>query len=383
MRSWILIASYQLRDIWQRWLETPAAVLARLVVAISLSIALLLLHAAFTLMALSLEERIERLGVNTIIVRATYGSDDAESARAPLGDLLLPLRHEGQYLFFRAPFARAQLDVGGEAQVLVYEDRYRPSVNEFVGANMTAGTLLAHPELPPGIRLSVDLEEGLQFEAWTVRLPSTLERLTSRDALLLVPGDQQHPLLQRGFREIIYFAADDPDLIPELESLLGPLLRAERFDNFNVQSAGEWLDELRELREQQATGSRFAALFCGGLLVLVFSSISLLEYRQNAFIAALIRSFGIPAWLLSARYFLEATLLCAMAGTAAHLIVRALHVELFSLFGANRRWLNLDEINPYALSDTPELTLALAAGATLSILPIVIASRRQVGRILG
>jgi hypothetical protein len=49
MRSLILIAVYLSKDISKRWLETPGAVLARVLIAVSLCLLFLLMQAGFIL----------------------------------------------------------------------------------------------------------------------------------------------------------------------------------------------------------------------------------------------------------------------------------------------------------------------------------------------
>ena len=89
MKAWTLIAFYLWKDIWSRWLETPGAVLARLLVAILLGGLMLLVQTAFTLAGRSLEARIARLGANTLVITEAVAGEGARPA--PLGELLAPL----------------------------------------------------------------------------------------------------------------------------------------------------------------------------------------------------------------------------------------------------------------------------------------------------
>lgn len=384
MKSWILIASYQWKDILKRWFETPGALFARVLIAAVLSLAMLWLHASFALATRSLEVRVERLGVNTVVVHAHRFPSDT-SAR-PLFEHLLPvLREEGRLFCGQSPYVAAHTETGDEARLLVYSDSQRASLAEILGCTPSRGTILCDRRLPEGLPVGV-VVDGLRVTAETCALPERLARavnLRGAERLVLLPEVVGAPFLRQGFRDIAYFAADDPSKVKDIVASLRQLLAAEGYRSSDVLSAEKWLSELAELRTQQALFRRAAALFFAFLLVLVFGSISVLEYRQNMYIAALIRSFGIPPFVLVLRYLIEALLVVTAGAAIAWGCAIALHSEVFTFVGMETSLVQLETVDPYPLERNRLLLLSLAAGAALSVLPVVVAVRKSVGRILG
>ena len=107
MRSLILIFVYLSKDILKRWLETPGAVFARLLIAISLCLLFLFMQAGFVLTEKAVERKIESFGLNTMILRST-GFSKTE-VRPSLDQLLSSLSELGTYLPFSSLYVNAEL----------------------------------------------------------------------------------------------------------------------------------------------------------------------------------------------------------------------------------------------------------------------------------
>ena len=78
MNSSTLIASYLWKDTWKRWLEQPSSPLARLFVTGLLVLVATVILVTFHLLERSLRERLERFGLNTVLVRETVLGDSKE-----------------------------------------------------------------------------------------------------------------------------------------------------------------------------------------------------------------------------------------------------------------------------------------------------------------
>lgn len=125
-----------------------------------------------------------------------------------------------------------------------------------------------------------------------------------------------------------------------------------------------------------------AGLLGGAAVALVFGSIAILEYRQNRFNVALLQSFGVPGTLLLLRYAAVALLLAAAAILAARGILIVAHGQLFALAGFEPALLDRALLDPY---DWPEIWRQarwLALGAGLGVMPVALAMRAAVGRVL-
>jgi hypothetical protein len=149
-----------------------------------------------------------------------------------------------------------------------------------------------------------------------------------------------------------------------------------------IQSALGLIKELEILKERQKQWRNILAAILGVALSLVYGAIAVLEFRQNQFVSALLRSFGAPRQFLYCRHWLENMLLANIAAIAAIATLATLHQTLFGTLGFPRNVLQLGAINPYL---GPEMLVILCwvnIGAFLSSLPIAVGLRNPVGAIL-
>lgn len=382
MRAWILIASYQLKDISRRWLETPGGVLARLAVATLLCALMFLVTATFMLAAKSIESRILRLGVNTLVVRAPVSPEDLAHGNPPSDRLLAPLTRSGDVLALKALYASAQSEYGDTLAPLAYNDSALPSLAPLLaGTGQADGRYLLSSNLPEGIPVRVYLD-NIELTALTRTMPDSLAALGIGENLLLIPEHSVTDVVGRGHQSIVIFSASQAAEVPAIADAVRAVLLYSGIRNAQLHSAAGWIEELASLRATQVRWQRIVAAACTAVLVLVFGSLAVLEYRQNRYIAALLRSFGTPGWVLLLRYLTEAALLLGLAGFTARLLVTNLHVPLFRLAGFDSAWLDIDRLNPYLLTANPAIPVALVTAALLSVLPVATSLRQPVGKIL-
>ena len=111
------------------------------------------------------------------------------------------------------------------------------------------------------------------------------------------------------------------------------LLEAEGFERYNLTSPVQWVGELKDLREARTRAQAFGGVFVGMLVVLIFGSIAVFEYRQNIFATALFKSFGLSSLHLAARYLVESLLLLGLAFCCAVELGKLIHEFVFVLAG--------------------------------------------------
>lgn len=378
MKAWILTAFYLWKDIWSRWLETPGALLARLAVGCLLAGLMLLAQAALLLTEHSLEIRVARLGAQVIVVTEPVTGD---ADRQPdLGRLLQSVAGRADFVALRQVSIRAQDEFGRDLLVLLYGPDSVPALAPLLAAAPTAAVHIIHPQLPAGIPLRVSLD-GRDYQSQTLTPPAWWPRLGSSQVVALVPESLGTSWLSTGWFEHVLLVERNGDL-PRLAAAVRTLLQLENRSRAQVQSPEALLGELAELRQLQQRAQAGAGLAGGLVVALVFGSIAVLEYRQNRFVAALLRSLGAPGSLLVARYAVEALVIAAAAVLLATWTLRGVHAPLFSLAGFEPALLQLDRIDPY----TPGLVWTqgrwLGLGALLSLLPVAFGLRQPVGKIL-
>jgi hypothetical protein len=384
MKAWILIAFYLWKDIWSRWFESPGGVFSRLLVAFLLALVMLMLHAAFVLSARSLEEKIDRLGVHTLLLTRSVSAQEIESGRLDLQSILAPLALHGELLALKQPGVAAQDDFGQSCAVAAFDDSLLFALAPLLDSLGARDAYLITDELPPAMPVQVEIE-GTGIDAITVAPPAWLASLGSRGRVVLLPETLAEPWLEQGYLEMLLFLgnADAALELPAVSTALRQLLRLEGIQNAQLTSPEALISELAELRSSQRRWLGGFGISGGLVVALVFGSIAILEYRQNRYIVALLRSFGTPRTLLIARYLLEALVIVIVAAMLARSAASYVHGPLFARAGIEPGLLSLTKFNPYEWSNVWRELRGLGLGVLLSILPIVLALRTPVGKVLG
>ncbi len=381
MKAWILIAFYLWKDIWKRWLETPGGLLSRLLVAFLLGLLMLAIHAGFTLSARSIEQKIDRLGVRTLMLSRSVTFTDVESGVSDLATVLSPLRGHGELLAVKQLGVMAEDDAGRSCGVAAYADSMLPALAPALAHLGNRQAYVLTDEIPPAmpVRLEVD---GVVIDAVTASPPGWLAALGA-GRVLLMPESLAEPWLGRGYLELLVFLGNDAAPLPSIAAGLRNLLRLESLRNVQLTSPEELLAQLDELRTAQRRWQGGFGAFGGLAVALVFGSIAILEYRQNRYIVALLRSFGAPPTLLVGRYLLEAAIVVALAAILARGAAVAAHPAVFSRAGIENGLLDLAVLDPYEWHEVWLHLRWLGLGALFSVLPVAFALRTPVGRVLG
>ncbi len=379
MKAWILTAFYLSKDTWSRWLETPGALAARLLVCALLALLLLLAGALLQLGERTLAGRLGRMGGHTLIV--TEAAPAGVDSFRPLGRVLAALGSDHTLLALRQVAVTARDGRGQECLVLAYDEESLPLLAPWFALAPAGENHLFTASIPSGLPVRLELD-GADLSAITLPAPEWLQRFTGGRPALLLPAARAAEWLAAGWFETVRLSANDGADVRRLAAGLRSLLALEERTTAQLQSPEALLDELESLQHLQA-GLRHGAGWIAGLIAaLVFGSIAVLEYRQNRFTLALLRSFGAPAALLLLRYLLEAALLTVAAVLAARGLAGLLHAPLFGLAGFEAALLDRGRFDPYAWSETARGLAWLFIGALAGTLPVAFALRQPVGRVL-
>lgn len=381
MKAWTLISFYLWKDIWSRWVETPGAFLARLLVAVLLAAIMLLVQAAFELAGRSLEHRIERMGARTLVISESVAGESGQVTS--LGTLLTPLFDRAGLVALRQAPVGARDEFGQQVTVLAYGPESLPLLAPALAGGASAGAHLASPGIPPGLTVRVEID-GADYPAITIARPAWLDRAVPSRPVVLFPAETAAPWLENGYFEHALILSDDtePGAIARLADALRTLLYVERRNAAHLQSPEALLGELDDLRAFQVRAQGATGLIGGAVVALLFGSIATLEYRQNRYIVALLRSFGTPSFLLLVRYAIESVLLVAGALLIARTALAGLHAPVFALAGVEAGLLDRHVHDPYEWGRIWGQARWLALGAGLAVAPIALALRLPVGRVL-
>ena len=380
MRSLILIGSYLWKDTWKRWFEQPSSPLARLFVTGLLVLVATVILVIFQLLERSLRERLERFGLNTVLVREAVSSDSKEMIlTGSSADRLAPLSAYGKKLRLHQLFIRGQTEWQNSLIVLSYPPDALNVLAELMSPDTSV--LCLSDSLPEGATVRVNVSH--QSLIAKVRRPQGWLRPLVADDILLVPQGLFSDEERMGFMDTTIFQRnDDAPAVADIVKSIQTLYSAERRSPPQIQSALSLIKELENLKERQKQVRNILAAILGVALSLVYGAIAILEFRQNLFVSALLRSFGAPRQFLYWRHWLENMLLANLAACAAIATVAGLHQALFGSFGFAKLPLTFSANNPYLSTEMLALLAWVNLGAFFSSLPIAAGLRQPVGAIL-
>lgn len=336
---------------------------------------------AFHLLERNLRSRLEAFGVNTIITRQPVSGNDYEALpNLPRPDLLAPLDPHGDKLRVRQFYARASTPWHRDIMALSYGDDALP---------LLAGRLSTRT---PHILLSETMPEntlfpftlGQQSDVAIVRRPDGLLRpLAGQQNALLVPMGWAADTERIGYIETVLFRRTEQ--APSAHHVVAALRNLFAFEQKappQIQSALGMIKELEALQARQVRWRSALAGLLGLAVALVFGAIAVLEFRQNAYVSALLRSFGAPGRALYIRQWIENAALANFAAVSAIVVLACFHAQIFGLFGFPRDLLDLRLANPYLSREMALVLLWVNVGAFLSSLSVAIGLRKPVGEIL-
>jgi hypothetical protein len=380
MRSWTLIVSYLWKDTWSRWLEQPSSLLARIFVAALLAMVATVILVAFTLLERSVRSRLESFGLNTLVVREMIPGTDPELLHnGDRPDRLSPLAEAGQKLRLRQLFIRAQTEWRSDMVVMAYPSEALPLLADWLSPDTPLVCL--SETLPENIQVQVKLNRQ---SGWAVvRRMGDLFRPLVTDSLLLVPQGWAPETERLGFTETTLFQRKS-SLIP-MERYVEAVNLLYAMDRRTPPQLQSPLPLIRELERLQSRQNQWRGLLAGTLgvvMALVYGAIAVLEFRQNLFVGALLRSLGTPPRFLYFRQWIENALLANLAAIIAIGTIALFHQEIFGTLGFPRKMLDLSSGNPYWTGEIALILLWVNVGAFLSSLPVAFGLRRPVGAIL-
>jgi hypothetical protein len=378
MKSWTLIVSYLWKDTFSRWLEQPSTVLARIFVgALMVSVATFIL-VSFLLLERALRERLDNFGINTLVVKEMVMVNDPELLPTQRPDRLEALTMYGEKYRLRQLYARATTEWPTDLTIMTYPPEAMTWLRDYSSP------------LTPLICISESWPENTMIKVTALRQSGTA--IVKRPGKLLKPVFTQNvllapqgwaPELERiGYIEVNMLKRNET--APPLQSIMDMialLFQLDRRTPPQMQSPLPMVKELETLQARQGQWRAGLAAMLGLALALVYGAIAVLEFRQNLFITALLRSLGTPSFFLFLRQWVENAFLANGAALLAIFLLASVHQSLFGLLGFSKTVL-LGGTTPYWSPEILAVFLWVNIGAFLSSIPVALGLRRQVGQIL-
>ena len=329
-----------------------------------------------------MEKKIKSFGLNTMILRSTSISNT--EIRPSLDELLSPLAEKGIYFPFSSLFVNAELSDKKRVRVVIYNEYAMPAITSLMGGmeKVKSPVFLSAYGYPEAMRERIKVH-NIFFDAEVVKPPSVLRFISLNKPLLFIPESMAQVFKRFSVQESILFLSENSGELKEIIETTEVLLEKEGFDRIELTSPIKWIGELDGIREIRLKAQAIGGGFVGLLIVLIFGSIAVFEYRQNIFATALFKSFGLHSIHLIIRYLIENLFLLLLSFCGALELAKIFHRIVFKLAGFDSGLLDISIINPYQISENYLLLSILGIAALVAILPICIALKKPVGKVLG
>lgn len=378
MKLWTSIPSYLWRNTCRRWLEHPISPLSKILVPALLSFLAIIVLSMFAVVESDLKRRLADSPAFTVVVEEFVTPDLAPTIlQRTLEEELMWQEHYGGKTFhcIRRPLMSAEWR--GRQRVPVYA-RLAESA-EF----SKDGELVQVPKVVfwdsnlarVGQRELVKLKR-MQLAAEAVPMPEWMHRDLGIRQALAVPIQIAIPHLRKGFHNIMVLRLESQqeveDAIKEMEGYYWAEGR-----QINATSALELLRGLERISTIQQVVRSLIVLGCGAILALILGSVAWLEYRQDAYLLALLKSFGTPSRSLLVHMLLE-NLLLVMTGL---LIAWLTWPALYELAATQLEAVGLafTERPSISIGDYATIVLSALCGCLMAMVPIGVGLRKPPG----
>jgi hypothetical protein len=380
MTSLISIPFYLWKNTSRRWFEYPVSPVSKILIPTLLGYLSILVLTLFASVERELREQLNRSSALTVVT--------TEFVQGAATSTLLARTYEEE-LIWNERFPGKQAAYVRQALVATEVNGLNLPVLAFT--DPAAMGLATHPDTPPGIWLLASQPADWDDHAEVLYGSSVRVRAEVRQAPgwlmnhLMIPDavivsiELAEEALKKGF--ITHSVAHLGDL-DELKRYVSESKAYYRAENRQVKilSALGLLEELERIQKIQQMVKTLIVVGCGIILALTLGSIAWLEYRQDAYLLALLRSFGSPPIMLLLHAFLENLALVLLGMLLVWFswagIYRWATPQLQS-FGMQSR-----EIPALGSSDLLILLAAGVTGVVLAMIPVAAGLRKKPGLIL-
>jgi hypothetical protein len=381
MRSLILILGYLSKDILRNWFENLGSFFARFSITLFLCLLYVLTNVVFLAFELELEKKIKSIGLSTIYLRVYENNRDRVVPKVE--QLFAPLAKVGNFVPFYGTYLSAKLEKDSSCRVVVFNDLTIAGLSKIIPdvKKLEEPYFLLSSDYPSGLKKKIFIREML-VDAEVFRMPNQLSAVSNNQSLLFLYDKYVQDLFKDALSPcFVFFGDDHRDNEKNIESIKA-VLSAENIQGFDLTSPIALSKEIEELRQNRLNVQIFFGLGIAWLLFLSYGSSAVFEFRQNLFVTALLKSFGVSSMFLMLRYFVEG-LLIAFAGFYASLfLAKFIHVTLFELLKISILGHERDLLKLFIPMENLFLSQILFISVFIGITPVVWALRKPVGETL-
>lgn len=322
-----------------------------------------------------LRAEVSSFGLDNMLVVESITPVDIRAGLS--SDRFRSIQRHGKLFTARKMLASANGSNGKNAAVIGYTDADIRGLLPYLKYGHEIFVLST--EMPQGVAVDYAISTDNTLTAVALKPEEKLLQLIQGDSLF-VPLDRIPEIEKRGY-SLIYYLQRDADA-PEIADITESIQRVARADGngkIDIKSADLLKKKLEKLESQQNSMKFWLALILGGALALIYGVLSILEFRQSMYIAALLKSFGVSSILLGLRSIVENILI---VNTVTIGIIYALSQNHNTIFKALRMRTGVDINTLYWGQETMWTIAAANIGVLISSIPVFWALRKQVGNIL-
>lgn len=377
MKSWTSIPFYLWKNTFKRWLEYPVSPASKILLPFLLGVLAIVVLTLFEEVEIELREQLLEHSAYSVVLDEMLTTGDVETTlhRSYEEELMWTSRYGDAIQQIRRPLKSAffnQRPVPIISHSPASDDQSAQSNN-----HDKPPMLVLYRNLPgfDGELASITLGE-IEAVAVVSPAPDWLVDDLGMDTALSIPIGMADPMMATGFISYTIARLNSIDEVRQFVREAESYYRAER-RRVKIVSALPILENLERISGIQRIVRSLIILGCGVILAMTLGSVAWLEYRQDSYLLALLRSFGTPSAILLGHMFLE-NLCLVMFGVAT----------VWLSWPALYR-LGIPKLEEIGLSASPSpvvevmdlATVAVAAlvGVLLAMIPVAVGLRKAPG----
>ncbi|MEO1857853.1 MAG: hypothetical protein ABGY95_10900 [Rubritalea sp.] len=221
--------------------------------------------------------------------------------------------------------------------------------------------------------------DGVTISATTRQMPKEMAKHLGIDSTIAIPIEMAESSIASGFNIHLIANLNSVAEVEEFAAISSAYYSAEHIRTRTFSSLG-LLQDINTLNKLQTYIRLGIIATCGIISALIIGTIAWLEYRQESYLLALLRSFGAPRYLLLVHSFFENLILVGLGIISALVAWPAIYnILIKSIETVNMR--NADELQLPALDITIIVSSSIL-GLALAMIPVAFGLRKPAGLIL-
>ncbi len=371
MNWWTSIAFYLWRNSIRRWIEQPLGVLSKWAIAALIGMLGAVMISGTTFLGEELERQLASRDALAVTIMEIVPPDQASILFSPDDteeSAWERLAEESLTIYQVA--AAARIDGMRDVAVAALRDPERYGYPDTV--------ILLTTRQPAGT-VAIATMDNLRVEALAMPPQGPLmEKMIGKGEILLASARRLAPLLQKGFTRQVLIQAKSLEAIEQAHRVSDALQSIEQ-RRVTIRSTLPLLLQLREIRSIQGYVLLAVALGTSLVLGLICGALAWMEFREERYLLALIRSFGVGRVTLLVHAVVE-NCLVAVTGLLLGLVLLTAVVGHADLRAMKLGWLG----GPGLVGGDWVWVLVLGAfcGGLLSCIPVGIGLRKPLGLVL-